>query len=621
MRSMFRASGPILAVAICSLAVGLTTHAQVDESADSEGVVLAEFEWGGEHHEITLGQLEREISELPEYRRDDYDGREGREEYLTLMAESRILLQRATDLGLGDEPEIDAKVEKYRLDNMMETIEEREVEDKLVITDQAIEEYFEANKEEKYGLPAQVRLTCVTLADQTEAADVLAQIIAGERTIVEVAKELSENRRNLGVGAGREGDSGLFSFDTYSEVEGLAEAAFALNVGETTPEVVQVDRLGRKYYMFFRLEEKNAPRIQTLEEVRRRVERSVEREKKKAREEEWDQQLREVARLVVHEDRIPEPPPQEEDDSSEETDAGAVPEDETAAVVEETDPALVVAEYTWGEDTREFTYGDLQEAFEALFVYRQSRYKTREDWIGLLNEALQDELRLREAEDLGIGATDENFQTYKEYRHQLMVEALVEREVDEQVTVEEDQVAAYYEEHKDEYLQDERVRLTALTFTSLEDAEKWHAEIKEGRDIGEAAVALSDMGKNAGPGGGSSGDTGLFQRSQYDSAEAFVDAAFSLEIGETTPEIIVQEMSNATYHILFRVEERVPPRTKELDEVRVRIEGAVKRVNKRARLEEWLADLKDRSELEVYPERLPDYPEEAAPEKDTESEG
>ena len=82
--------------------------------------------------------------------------------------------------------------------------------------------------------------------------------------------------------------------------------------------------------------------------------------------------------------------------------------------------------------------------------------------------------------------------------------------------------------------------------------------------------------------------------------------------------MIVQELQGDTYYMIFRVEEKKPPRQKTLDEVRPRVEDAVQKIKKRERLNEWLTSLKEKSKLRIYADRLPEYPE---PETDAEDAG
>ena len=386
--------------------------------------------------------------------------------------------------------------------------------------------------------------------------------------------------------------------------------------GDVTDEVVELDRLGEKYYMVFRQEERNEPRQQTLDEVEKRIRRSVESDTETARQEEWAQQLRELAQLVVHEDTVPVLAPEADAESDEGDDEEATEGDEAAEADAEVEPeaGLALAEYTWDDVPHAYTYGELKAEFDGLAVYRQSRYKGAEGALTLLDEQVVEDLKVLEAKKLGHGYSEEDLAKLDDYRDQLMVEALVEQEVDGHVEVTEEDLQAYYEEHADEYLEDEKARLTCVTFTSAEEAASKLEEVVAGLDIVELATTESEMGKNQGPGANNNGDTGLFTRNTYRQAPNFVEQAFTLPVGEITAAPIEVNLQEDTYFMIFRVEERQPERQQELDEVRSKVQRATERINKRARFEEWLEDLVTASKLQVYAERLPEYPEDEAEE-------
>ena len=218
MPMLFVALGTIgLACGSSVAAVGEAGSAAAAAMVEADPV-LAEFEWDGEKHEITLSQMENEIAELPDYRRDDYEGRAGREEYLQLMAESRLGLQRARDLGLDADAEILEKVETYRREMMLDAVEELEIAGKLNVTDEDVAAYYDANME-TYLLAEQVRLTAVTVQEPEVAAALLAEIQAGERTLDEIAVAMAADASNKGPGGNNDGNTGLFSRETWTSVE------------------------------------------------------------------------------------------------------------------------------------------------------------------------------------------------------------------------------------------------------------------------------------------------------------------------------------------------------------------------------------------------------------------
>jgi len=94
----------------CLLLTGTLLIGCGSKTEKIKGTIIAEFDWNGEKHHITLEEMMQEISELPEYKQDQYqETKEGLEEYMTLMAESRLILMIAQDNDLQENEEIQEK--------------------------------------------------------------------------------------------------------------------------------------------------------------------------------------------------------------------------------------------------------------------------------------------------------------------------------------------------------------------------------------------------------------------------------------------------------------------------------------------------------------------------------
>lgn len=304
-----------------------------DKAIGADGTVIAEFEWNGKQH-ITLEEMQQEISELPEYKQRQYQDKEGLETYMLLMAESRLILNLARDQGLNEDPEILKKVQDYLHELMVKKITAQEIDDKLALNEQDYLEYYEAHKED-YVRPEQVRLMCITLTDKVRADEAYAQITGG-RDIAEVAQELSDKGELVGPGANpaSPGDTDYISRESFpAGTEPFLDAAFAAEIGAMHDGVIEVDVQGQMYYMMFRKDEARDAYQKPFDEedVRRNVERKVEREKRQALMDEWIRQLRERAEVKTYIDRIPEAPSEEEaaedEPEAEETPAEGEPEE------------------------------------------------------------------------------------------------------------------------------------------------------------------------------------------------------------------------------------------------------------------------------------------------------
>ena len=319
---------PLLLLAV--IAIHPIFYSCGDKAVGADGTVIAEYEWNGKQR-ITLEEMMQEISELPEYKQRQYQDKEGLETYMLLMAESRLILSLARDQQLNEDPEILKKVQDYLHELMVKKITAQEVDDNLALTDQDYLEYYETHKED-YVRPAQVRLFCITLLDKERADETFAQIKEG-KDIAELAQELSDKGELVGPGANpaNPGDTDYISRDSFpTGTEPFLDAAFSAEIGVLHDGAIEVDVQGQKYYMIFRKDETRDAYQKPFEEedVRKNVERKVEREKRQSLMQDWIHQLRERAEVTTYVDRIPEAPAEEA--PAEEAPAEVQPEIEEA---------------------------------------------------------------------------------------------------------------------------------------------------------------------------------------------------------------------------------------------------------------------------------------------------
>ena len=294
-----------------------------EQAKGADGTVIAEFEWGG-RHQITFEEMMQEISKLPEHKQRQYQGKEGLENYMVLMAESRLVLCLARDRKLNEDPEILKKVrvhfsgfpdtpeyrkkrEDYSHQLMVEKMVEMEVDGKIRYTDEDLKAYYEKHKSD-YVTEAKVRATCITLNDEDFANEVL-DVIKDGKDIIEMAKELAEvGKLADGPGTNQDdpGNTYLFSRTTSPRWSEFINAVFDMNIGEMTDVVFETEVNEENYYLIFRKEEYQPARNQTFDEVKRDIERMVIEIKRPPYIIEWITELSQKARLKTYPENIPQ---------------------------------------------------------------------------------------------------------------------------------------------------------------------------------------------------------------------------------------------------------------------------------------------------------------------------
>ena len=281
--------------------LGCSTHV-----AKADGTVLAEYQLNGKQ-KITLDELEQEISELPTYKQRKYADMKGKQEYLELMAESRLILEEAKQRKLDEDQEILKKVEEYLHQLMVEKITEVEVDQKVKqVTEADMLAYYEAHLED-YVETEKIRLTCIMSEEDEEQANEWYKLVEGGKDILELAKELGAKGELKGPGERSEGDTGFFDRNAFSVAPDFTKAAFALEVGQTYAGVFPIDVSGTNYYAIFRNEEHQDERQKEFDEeaVQKDIRRKLEKENKTTRMTDWVEDVRGSAKLKLYTERIP----------------------------------------------------------------------------------------------------------------------------------------------------------------------------------------------------------------------------------------------------------------------------------------------------------------------------
>ena len=295
------------------------SHEQAEPAMDESQVILVEYKWNGESHQISLADLNAAISELPVYRQQNYKSRADKAEYLEELIEEKLKILRAADEGFDTLSEHLEKLEDYTHQLMVEKLTEAEVDNKIAHTDEDLMAYYQANLSE-YVEDAKVRAICITLDDEDFANETLDAIKAG-KDIKEMAKELhAAGQLANGPGSSDPDDPGNTFFFSKSASPRWAEfidAVFEQEVGEMTDVLFETDVNDETFYLIFRKEEHHPDRQQEFDEVKSDVRRTVERDKKRARINEWVTEITEKGKLKTYPENIPEPPKPEEAETDE----------------------------------------------------------------------------------------------------------------------------------------------------------------------------------------------------------------------------------------------------------------------------------------------------------------
>ena len=249
---------------------------------------------------------------------------------------------------------------------------------------------------------------------------------------------------------------------------------------------------------------------------------------------------------------------------------------------------------------------------------------TEELKMSFLNKLIETELLMHEADVRGLTVSDDELnreishlkedypkdtlnetlerigvklEEWKEDRREkLLIDKLIEREIDSVIHVSDDEVASYYKANRAEFKQPLRVRARQIVVSTEEEAKSIRSRLRRGEDFAELA-RLHSLSPDAEQGG----DLGIFAKGQM--PEEFDKVVFRYRVGNISR--VVQ--SPYGFH-LFKVEERIPPRTLTLEEAREDIRKRIFQGRQESFFNEWLTSLKEQARITIYPENLKEIP-------------
>ena len=174
------------------------------------------------------------------------------------------------------------------------------------------------------------------------------------------------------------------------------------------------------------------------------------------------------------------------------------------------------------------------------------------------------------------------------------------------VTVSEDDMKKYYEEHEKEFVIPEQIRVRHILFETTKEtaaadrdkaktkADETLQRLKKGEDFSKVAKEISEDQNSAQKGG----ELGVITRGKTNSND-FEKAAFQLKQGELSDVVT----SNYGLHII-RVDERIEKRTARYDEVKDFIQKNLRQEMEQKKAQDFIEKATKDSGLEIFPEKI-----------------
>lgn len=223
---------------------------------------------------FTVGQFWEEYKELPETFRSRFLGQEGRRALAERLIERWLVLQDSR--REASTPDVQKELGHRRLEVLSQMLEQEEVDDKIVVTDDEVRAFFEKHKEELAGPPrSQVRYIALRLGetgdDQTRtrkrAEEAYRKLVSGlwrkGADFVQVARQYSEDpataQTPVWVGEGPDVLAEVTQHPLHEYIQGIEEG----KVGKP----VEWDG----YVYILQVLDRKAPRLPSFEQAKGHV--------------------------------------------------------------------------------------------------------------------------------------------------------------------------------------------------------------------------------------------------------------------------------------------------------------------------------------------------------------
>ena len=247
-------------------------------------------------------------------------------------------------------------------------------------------------------------------------------------------------------------------------------------------------------------------------------------------------------------------------------------------------PETILASF--GEQT--ITLGEFNQLWEQV----PEEYKLQLDKSMVLDQMISEKLLIQEAKNMGLEEDNDVLEQIKKMTEQILVQALIEREILDKIKVNDEEVLEYYEQNKDSFTEKEQVHLYNILLETEEEAQDILEQLKAGGDFSEIAKE-----KSTGPSAAQGGDLGYLTKGTI--IPEIEEVVFALELEELS-EVIKTDFG---FHIL-KITEKKPETVKALEEVKEDIIQTLLPNKQKEAFENLLEELKNKSEIEINEEAL-----------------
>lgn len=241
---------------------------------------------------------------------------------------------------------------------------------------------------------------------------------------------------------------------------------------------------------------------------------------------------------------------------------------------------------SFGDQT--ITLGEFNQIWEQV----PEEYKLQLDKSMVLDQVISEKLLIREAKNMELEKDNDILEQIEKMTEQILVQALIQKEILDKIKVNDEEVLEYYEQSKESFTEKEQVHLYNILLETEEEAQAILEQLKAGGDFSEIAKE-----KSTGPGATQDGDLGFLTKGTI--IPEIEEVVFALEIEELS-KIVKTDFG---FHIL-KITEKKPETVKTLEEVKEGIIQTLLPAKQKEAFDNLLAELKGKVEIEINKEAL-----------------
>ena len=240
---------------------------------------------------ITIDEYNEKLKRLSTFEKARYRGEEGHKEFLNALVHKKLMVQNARKMGLDKDAEVRKKIEALMHEVaervLVEKLIEREIWNKVVVTDKEAKAYYDKHKGE-FQEKEEVRISHILVATEEEAQKIRQELEKGA-DFAELAKEKSIDQNTAKQG----GDLGYFERGRL--LPEFEKVTFGLEVGEVS-DVVKT-KFG---YHIVKLEDKKEASIKEFYEVSDEIKKKLISDKQQEEYQKWLRKMEKEAKIEIN---------------------------------------------------------------------------------------------------------------------------------------------------------------------------------------------------------------------------------------------------------------------------------------------------------------------------------